>query len=81
MIAAENLTANNISESAMQLYQQQSLMMALKDAFGATIFVGLIVMLFIMMSNFSTGITRYVPRIMSVRRWMSSKNAPDPTLN
>lgn len=80
MIAAENITANNVSEATMQLYQQQGLMMALKDAYGAAIFVGLLVMLFILMSNYTTTITRFVPRIMSVRRWMSSKTAPDPTL-
>jgi hypothetical protein len=81
MIAAENITSNNINDSVMQVYQQQGLLMSLKDAYGAAIFVGIAVMLIILISNYSTTITRFVPRIMSVRRWMSSKSAPDPTLN
>jgi hypothetical protein len=81
MIAAENITPNNVSDVLMQTYQQQGLMMALKDAYGAAIFVGIIVILIVLMSNYSTTITRYVPRMISVRKWMLNKSAPDPTLS
>jgi hypothetical protein len=81
MIAAEGITANNVSDATMQLYQQQGLMMALKDTYGAAIFVGVILMIIILLSNYTTTITRFVPRIMSVRRWMTRASAPDPTLN
>jgi hypothetical protein len=81
MIAAEGITANNVSDATMQLYEQQGLMMALKDTYGAAIFVGVILMIIILLSNYTTTITRFVPRIMSVRRWMTRASAPDPTLN
>jgi hypothetical protein len=65
----------------MQLYNQQALLMSIKDAYGTVAFVVVITLLIVLLSNYRTTITRFLPGISSVRKWMSGKNVPDPTLH
>ncbi len=81
MIAAENITADNCNDAVMQLYNQQALLMSIKDAYGTVAFVVVITLLIVLLSNYRTTITRFLPGISSVRKWMSGKNVPDPTLH
>jgi hypothetical protein len=81
MIASESITPSTISDVTMNIYAHQGLLMAIKDAYGAAIFVGIAMILIVLISNYRTTITRFLPRIMAVRRWMTSSTPTDPTLS
>jgi hypothetical protein len=86
MIVTENLTQNDfidmaqgVNENVVTKLTTHGLLMAIKDCYGMLITVGLIVLIFIMLSRFSIPFSRFVPRIMAVRSWLTRKNMPDPT--
>lgn len=57
----------------------QSLMISLKECYGFLIALGIIMLIIVLLSNYKTSIKRLLPRIMSVRMWLSRKNLQDPT--
>jgi hypothetical protein len=79
MVGSESLTANAVNPETMAAYAQQSLLQAIQDTYAVAAVVGFAVILVVLMSNYRSTITRYVPRLMAVRRWMTG-TAPDPTL-
>jgi hypothetical protein len=85
MIASESFTHDTptgqfINDfSTDQVISLQSMMMALKECYGYMILLVIVVLLFILLSRYRTDIRRFVPRMMSIRRWMSHPTSPDPT--
>lgn len=73
MVASENV-------ASVPDFATHGLIMALKECYGALSILCIIVMLFILIANFSGTVSRLVPRMMAVRRWMTHRDAPDPTL-
>ncbi len=88
MVATEDFSMNDIYAMAhgynvnlLSDLNMHGIVMALKECYGIMIIIGIIMLLFIMMANFSTPISRLLPRVMSVRTWMTRRNAPDPTIS
>lgn len=61
-------------------YDTQSLLMALRDSYGCMTLIGIIVLLFILMSNYENSIKHYVPKVFSVWKWMTKRKSEDPML-
>lgn len=57
----------------------QSLMISLKECYGYLIMTGIIMLIIVLTSNYKTTIRRFVPRVMSVRIWLSNRRSQDPT--
>jgi hypothetical protein len=82
--AAENIDGTTLpfdmpswSETLTEV-SRQSIMLSLKECFGLLTIFGIIVVLLIMMSSYRTKVTRLIPRMASIRRWMSNPTADDP---
>ncbi len=58
----------------------QSLMISLKECYGYLILLGIIMLAIVLMSNYKTAIRRLLPRVMSVRIWLTRRQTPDPTI-
>ncbi len=80
MIAAENFRLNNLGNWTMEYFNQQGLLMVLKECYGWLIFVGVIMLIFILLSNYKTTMMRFVPRMVAVGRWMTRSGVKDPTI-
>lgn len=59
---------------------QQNLMISIKECLGYLALFGILMMVFILLSNFASTFSRFVPRLVSVARWMRNPRAPDPTM-
>jgi hypothetical protein len=57
---------------------RQSVMISLKECFGYLVILGIVTILFIMMSSYRTKVTRLIPKMVSIRRWMSNPITDDP---
>ncbi len=57
---------------------RQSVMLSLKECFGYLVILSVIVILFIMMSNYHTAVTRLIPKMVAIRRWMNNPTTDDP---
>jgi hypothetical protein len=79
MVASESLSLNNVSDTVMTYFSQQGMLMALKESYGWLIFVGVIMLIFILLSNYRTTIMHFVPRMVAVSRWMTHAGTKDPT--
>jgi hypothetical protein len=79
MVASESLSLNNVSDTVMTYFSQQGMLMALKESYGWLIFVGVIMLTFILLSNYRTTIMHFVPRMVAVSRWMTHAGTKDPT--
>lgn len=81
MIASSNidgLETTQMSDSG-SIAAVQSVMMALKECYGYLVIIGIIMLVIVLMSNYKTAIRRLLPRLMSVRVWLTQKQAQDPT--
>ncbi len=58
---------------------QQTLMMATKETYGYMILLGIFMMAMVLLSSYATTVKRFVPRMISVRRWLGGRGG-DPTL-
>lgn len=58
----------------------QSLMISLKECYGYLIYVGVIMLIIVLLSNYKTSIRRFLPRVMAVRSWLTNRHAKDPSL-
>lgn len=58
----------------------QSLMISVKECYGYLILLGIVMLVVVLLSNYKTAIVRFLPRVMSVRRWLSSDQSKDPTI-
>ena len=76
---AKHMMVSSENVGALGDFAGHALEMALKESYGVMIVLGIVMMLFIMIANFSTPIVRLLPRLVSVRRWMTHNDAPDPT--
>ncbi len=54
-------------------------MMATKETYGYMILLGIFMMAMVLLSSYATTVKRFVPRMISVRRWLGGRG-DDPTL-
>lgn len=66
-------------DQLMSNMSTQSIMLALKETYGYVIFVGIVMLMIVLLSNYKTTIRRMLPRLVSVRRWLVNPSAQDPT--
>jgi hypothetical protein len=57
---------------------RQSVMISLKECYGYLVIVGILFILLIMMSTYRNRVTRVIPRMVSIRRWMNNPRLGDP---
>jgi hypothetical protein len=57
---------------------RQSVIISLKECYGYLAIFGIMFILIIMMSSYRNSVTRLIPRIASIRRWMNNPTTPDP---
>jgi hypothetical protein len=57
---------------------RQSVMISLKECYGYLVIFGIFVILLIMMSTYRNTVTRLIPRMVAIRRWMSNPTTDDP---
>jgi hypothetical protein len=57
---------------------RQSVMITLKECYGILTIFGIIFILLIIMSNYKTTVTRLIPRMAAIRRWMNNPTTDDP---
>jgi hypothetical protein len=57
---------------------RQSVMISLKECYGYLVIVGVIIILMIMMSSYRNSVTRIIPRMVAIRRWMNNPTTDDP---
>lgn len=77
----DNLISSGFApfEQLASLTSVQSLMMAIKECYGYIIFIGMILLIIVLSSNYKTSIVRLVPKVMAVRSWITRSHAKDPT--
>jgi hypothetical protein len=80
-IVSESIDFNNYSPAMMDYASTQSMLMALKESYGYLVIVGIIMLLYIMISNYTSEITRFVPRMITVRSWMVGRRKEDPAID
>jgi hypothetical protein len=80
MVVSENITQQGDIESMSQLVGSQSLLVALKECYGILLYVGLIMLVIILLTNYHATVKRFLPRLISVRYWLVKKTK-DPTLS
>jgi hypothetical protein len=73
---------NYAGEAWMTRYfTEQHLMLAVKECFGYLALFGLFMLLVVLLSKYSDNMMRFVPRIVSVARWIRNpRHTADPTL-
>jgi hypothetical protein len=54
---------------------RQSIMISLKECYGYMIILSLLMIMLIMMSTYRNSVTRLIPRMATIRRWMSNPSA------
>lgn len=57
---------------------RQSVMISLKECFGYLVIIGIVMILFIMMSSYRTTVTRLIPKMVAIRKWMNNPDTADP---
>lgn len=57
---------------------RQSVMISLKECFGYLVIIGIVMILFIMMSSYRTAVTRLIPKMVAIRKWMNNPDTADP---
>jgi hypothetical protein len=57
---------------------RQSVMISLKECYGYLVILGLVTILCIMMSTYRNDVTRLIPKMASIRRWMNNPVTGDP---
>lgn len=82
--AAENIDGTTLpfdlpswSETLTEV-SRQSIIVTLKECYGYLAIFGVIVIMVIMMSSYRSSVTRLIPRMVSIRRWMNNPSTPDP---
>jgi hypothetical protein len=82
--AAENIDGTTLpfdmpswSETLTEV-SRQSVMLSLKECYGYLVILGILMMLLVTMSTYRNSVTRVIPRMASIRRWMNNPSTPDP---
>jgi hypothetical protein len=57
---------------------RQSVMLTLKECYGYLVIFGVVCILLIMMTTYRNSVTRIIPRMAAIRRWMSNPTTEDP---
>lgn len=57
---------------------RQSVMISLKECYGYLVIFGIVIILLIMMSTYRNKVTRVIPKMVAIRRWMNNPTADDP---
>lgn len=57
---------------------RQSVMISLKECFGYLVIIGIGMILLIMMSSYRLSVTRLIPKMVAVRKWMNNPDTDDP---
>ncbi len=57
---------------------RQSVMISLKECYGYLMIFGVILILLIMMSTYRNSVTRLIPKMVAIRRWMNNPTTDDP---
>jgi len=84
MSASENIDGTVLPfdmpswSETMAVVSRQSVMMTLKECYGYLILVGIVMILLIIMSTYKTTVTRLIPKMSAIRRWMSNPRVEDP---
>jgi hypothetical protein len=53
-------------------------MISLKECYGYLVILGVVAILGIMMSTYRNDVTRLIPKMASIRRWMNNPTTDDP---
>lgn len=53
-------------------------MISLKECFGYLVIIGIGMILLIMMSSYRLSVTRLIPKMVAVRKWMNNPDTDDP---
>jgi hypothetical protein len=53
-------------------------MISLKECYGFLAILGILTILLIMMSSYRSTVTRLIPRMVAIRRWMNNPTTDDP---
>lgn len=83
LLSAAGMDGRNMSDEPWmsQYFITQNLMLAIKECFGYLAIFGILMMTFVLLSNYHTTFSRIVPKIISVARWIRyPRHTPDPTL-
>lgn len=80
-IVCESIDLNNYSPAMMDYATTQTMLMALKESYGCLTIIGVIMLLYIMISNYTSEITRFVPRMITVSTWMTGRRKEDPAID
>ena len=63
-------------------FTEQNLMLSVKECFGYLALLGLVMLLIVLLSKYSNNMVRFVPKIVSVARWIRNpRHTADPTLS
>jgi hypothetical protein len=81
MVVSESIGYDNMTPEMVDYASLQSLLMALKESYGWLILVGIVMLLIILLSNYRSTITRFVPRMVTVSSWMIGRRAEDPSID
>jgi hypothetical protein len=57
---------------------RQSVMLSLKECYGYLVILGIATMLVIMLFNYRNAVTRLIPKMAAIRRWMNNPVTDDP---
>jgi hypothetical protein len=57
---------------------RQSVIISLKECYGYLVICGIVIILFIMMSSYKNTVTRLIPKMVAIRRWMGHPIGDDP---
>jgi hypothetical protein len=83
--AAENLDGTSLPfdmpswSDTIHEVSRQSVMITLKECYGYLVILGIIFILVIMMSTYRNRVTRIIPRMVAIRRWMNNPTLGDPS--
>ena len=57
---------------------KQVVMLSVKECFGYLVLLGMMLTLLVLLSNYRTTVVRLLPRMTSIRIWLSSEKRGDP---
>lgn len=82
LVSSETGVSDTISEGQlMQYFAGQDIMLAVKECLGYLALIGILLMVSVLLINFRMTVTRILPKVISVARWIRRQDSSsDPTL-
>ena len=57
---------------------KESVLIALKECYGYLVMFGILIVIVIMLNSYCTQVTRLLPRMITIRKWMNTPHELDP---